>query len=215
MRLFLSRVHFPITALGFGRRVGIWFQGCSIRCPGCVSADTWPMNRGETTVGVVCDAVAGWLSQADGLTVSGGEPFDQPDALLALLRDLRASCRGDVLLYSGRSLEELKGMIGELQGLVDVLICDRFDATAGQTLALRGSDNQRMVFLSDLGRDRYGHLATARSDARRAVLDLFLDEDGGAWFAGIPRLGDMRRLKALIEQQGFRAAVTEASERHD
>ncbi|MCT5046402.1 radical SAM protein, partial [Pseudomonas aeruginosa] len=27
--------------MGTGRRLGIWFQGCSIRCPGCISADTW------------------------------------------------------------------------------------------------------------------------------------------------------------------------------
>ena len=37
----LNRVHFPVTALGPGRRVGIWLQGCSIRCPGCMSLDTW------------------------------------------------------------------------------------------------------------------------------------------------------------------------------
>lgn len=215
MRLFLSRVHFPITALGFGRRVGIWFQGCSIRCAGCVSADTWPEGRGATTVAAVSELVRTWLREADGLTVSGGEPFDQPGALFALLRELRNACRGDILLYSGHSLEELGGNVEKLRGLADVLICDRFDASAGQTLALRGSDNQRMIILSELGRERYGHLVTGRADVSPAALNVFLDVDGTVWFAGIPRLGDMHRLKALLEQEGFRAAVTVAKDRHD
>ena len=38
--LALSRMHFPVTTLGPGNRIGIWVQGCTIRCPGCVSADT-------------------------------------------------------------------------------------------------------------------------------------------------------------------------------
>lgn len=41
MRMILSRLHFPVTTLGPGRRIGVWFQGCSIRCAGCISRDTW------------------------------------------------------------------------------------------------------------------------------------------------------------------------------
>src|SRR5690242_8996175 len=137
--VFISRVHFPITSLGFGRRVGIWFQGCSIRCPGCVSADTWPKDQGRTTCEAVQEAIEPWLRDADGLTVSGGEPFEQPDALEELLRFVRRTCRGDVLVYSGRSWEELTSNIDRYSGLIDVLVTDPFDASAGQSLALRGS----------------------------------------------------------------------------
>ena len=49
-RIALSRIHFPVTTLGPGRRIGIWFQGCSIRCPGCISMDTWAQGRGNTTI---------------------------------------------------------------------------------------------------------------------------------------------------------------------
>jgi len=89
MKLFLSRMHFPVTTLGFGRRVGIWFQGCSIQCPGCVSRDTWAFGRGETSVESACETIDPWLKEADGVTISGGEPFDQPMALAALLGWLR------------------------------------------------------------------------------------------------------------------------------
>ena len=41
----ISRLHFPVTTLGPGHRIGIWFQGCSIRCEGCLSMDTWAPGR--------------------------------------------------------------------------------------------------------------------------------------------------------------------------
>ena len=93
----LSRIHFPVTTLGPGRRIGIWFQGCSIHCPGCISMDTWAPSRGITTIDEVVSAIAQWIPTADGITISGGEPFDQPIALLELLRGLRSLTEADVL----------------------------------------------------------------------------------------------------------------------
>ncbi|MGG7582215.1 4Fe-4S cluster-binding domain-containing protein [Rhizobium sp. Nf11,1] len=78
-------MHFPVTALGPGRRIGIWFQGCSIRCPGCISADTWTTGKGTTTLEEVVNTLQPWLPEAEGVTVSGGEPFDQQEALQSLL----------------------------------------------------------------------------------------------------------------------------------
>jgi anaerobic ribonucleoside-triphosphate reductase activating protein len=213
MKVFLSRAHFPITTLGFGRRIGIWFQGCSIRCAGCISADTWPTDRGETTVDLLAKILEPWLMTADGVTVSGGEPFDQPEPLAAILRIVRQRAQGDVLVYSGYAWESLEPTFDHFRDLIDVLISDPFDRAAGQTRPLRGSDNQRMHLLSKLGRDRYGALRDARMDPRGRALDIFIDESGDAWFAGIPSIGDMPRLKELIEAQGFSAAITQASER--
>jgi anaerobic ribonucleoside-triphosphate reductase activating protein len=85
----ISRIHFPVTRLGPGRRVGIWVQGCSIRCPGCISVDTWVRGRGRADVSEVLEAIAPWMSTAEGFTISGGEPFDQPDALASLLAGIQ------------------------------------------------------------------------------------------------------------------------------
>src|SRR5215831_1013285 len=90
MRISISRIHFPVSTLGPGQRIGIWFQGCSIRCPGCISMDTWAEGRGITTVEEVINSIIPWLSKADGITISGGEPFDQPDALLELTARIRS-----------------------------------------------------------------------------------------------------------------------------
>jgi hypothetical protein len=67
-----------------------------------------------------------------------------------------------------------------------------------------------MHLLSDIGRERYGALLNSELNDRTRVLDLFIDEKGDAWFAGIPRLGDMRRLKELLAEYGIEASTTQA-----
>ena len=51
----VSRLHFPVTTLGPGRRAAIWLQGCSIHCRGCVSRDTWAPAASMTGTAVVAD----------------------------------------------------------------------------------------------------------------------------------------------------------------
>lgn len=206
MKVFLSRLHFPIRALGFGRRVGIWFQGCSIRCPGCISIDTWAPGRGGTSVDAVIDTMRPWLAEADGLTVTGGEPFDQPAALEALLREIRPRLRGDVLIFSGHPHEKLGPMLRRMEGLVDAIITDPFSVREPQTLALRGSDNQRLQRLTPLGHARYSDGPIEATPA----IDVMVDAAGTIWMAGIPRRGDLERLRKLLAADGFDCSTSEA-----
>lgn len=199
--LSLSRLHFPVTTLGPGRRVGIWLQGCSIRCPGCISADTWPAGPGLTTVDAVVEALLPWLPEAEGITVSGGEPFDQPEALKVLLRELRGLTPADILVYSGHPFDALTGWLRENPGLVDALISEPYDENAAQTLALRGSDNQRIHFLTELGSARFASFERpALPDDRR--FDVMFDADGTVWLAGIPARDDIRRLRETMRALG-------------
>src|SRR5690348_16130882 len=103
----ISRLHFPVTTLGPGRRIGIWLQGCSIHCPGCISKDTWDPDQGWTSVHSVIAAVQHWMPDAQGITISGGEPLDQPVALRVLLQNLRRISDVDVLVYSGYFFNQL------------------------------------------------------------------------------------------------------------
>lgn len=213
MHLNLSRVHFPVTTLGPGLRVGIWFQGCSIRCAGCVSADTWGFGRGATTVQDVVDLVSPWLTSADGVTISGGEPFDQAEALAEMLRLLPLSDSQDVLVFSGYPIENIAASSAMTTGRIDALISDPFDANFAQTLRLRGSDNQRLHMLTVLGRERLECFERSSLDDKRS-LDVMFDADGMVWLAGIPRQGDMLRLRNLLELQGH-TVTTSDSTRND
>lgn len=207
MELRLSRVHFPVTTLGPGRRVGIWFQGCSIRCPGCISADTWGPGRQRITLQQLLADMQPWLDVADGITISGGEPFDQVEALLALLAELRNRSRADILVYSGYALEQLNTHLQQAEGLIDALISDPYDERQSQTLALRGSDNQRLNIFTTLGQERLACFERELSAADKA-LDLMFDSDGSIWMAGIPKRNDLLHLRDLLQDQGHQLQIS-------
>jgi anaerobic ribonucleoside-triphosphate reductase activating protein len=209
MKLALSRVHFPVTTLGPGRRVGIWLQGCSIRCPGCISADTWAHREPNLEVSAALECIEPWLDECEGVTISGGEPFDQVGGLLALLQAIRARCSADVLVYSGYSFEHIREQPVVSSGLIDALITDPYLAHMPQTKALRGSDNQRLHCLTPLGKQVFAS-AERETSGRDKRLDVMFDEDGSVWLAGIPQRGDMERLQVLMREQGHKIHTTEA-----
>jgi len=207
-RISISRIHFPVTTLGPGRRIGIWLQGCSIRCPGCISADTWAKGNVTTSVREILDAIAPWISETEGFTISGGEPFDQPEALAELLAGIRSISRADVLVFSGFTLELLVPHLCSMDGLIDALIADPFEQSEPQTLALRGSDNQRLVFLTELGKERFESYERSTRVSDRTV-DVMFDANGDVWFAGIPGRDDFRKLQVLLRQFGARIAISQ------
>lgn len=209
MEISLSRVHFPVTTLGPGRRVGIWMQGCSIRCPGCISSDTWAKKAPNTTVDDLLVHVGLWLKECDGVTISGGEPFEQSPALELLLRGIRKLTTANILVYSGKPLSALTDEQSVTAGLIDCLISEPFELNSSQTRYLMGSDNQRMTRLTPLGRKVFGPLNRQANDSDRR-LDVMFDEDGVVWLAGIPGRGDLARLQVLLEETGTCLRTTEA-----
>ena len=201
VRISVSRIHFPVTTLGPGRRLGIWFQGCSIRCPGCISMDTWAEGRGSTTVEEVVNSIIPWISKADGITMSGGEPFDQLDALLELTARIKCKTVADILVFTGYPWAYIHDMVGTFCGTIDALVTGPFDFEEKQTLALRGSDNQELHFITEKGRARFASFERLADERDRSV-DVMFDENGDVWFAGIPARNDFRRLQELLESNG-------------
>jgi anaerobic ribonucleoside-triphosphate reductase activating protein len=198
--LAFSRVHFPITSLGYGRRIALWTQGCSIGCKGCMSLDTWASRTANTSIDEIADRLGPWLVEADGLTISGGEPFDQPEAIVALLSLIRPRVTGDILLFSGYSFDDIHGTAKLALDYLDVLICGPFVEERASDLPLRGSENQEIRVLTPLGRERYGNLE--RRSPQALSIDL-IETDGELWFAGIPRPGDLNRLDAILSARGL------------
>lgn len=211
VELLLNKAHYPVTSLGPGTRAGIWTQGCTIGCAGCVSQDTWPADPG-TAVDV--SALRAWLAglpdPLDGITVSGGEPFEQPEALAALLEWVRVWRRErpapvDVLVYSGYSLARLRREHPALLDLCDAVLTGPYvERLNSPGLRWRGSGNQRLTALTDLGRERYeGTDAREETGAADAPPMQVAVADGRIWFIGVPRRGDMDRLSARLRSAGI------------
>lgn len=203
MNMQLSRIHFPVTTLGYGKRLCIWTQGCHLRCPGCINRDTWHPDMGFVmTVPELFRACSRCFAHADGFTITGGEPFEQPEALVELLTLLRASHGGDILVFSGFERDRLLDHPVVAAGLVDVLISGPYLGSSGQTLTLRGSDNQRIDLLTSLARARYPEDIDQRPWAKPRRLDLFPAGDG-LFMAGIPEPGWGHDFQNALTNHGF------------
>lgn len=213
MKLQLNKAHYPVTALGPGRRIGIWTQGCSIRCPGCVSLDTWATDRSKA---IDVDELLGWCRRVSGgapqgITISGGEPFDQPRALGQLLAGFarwRHSLTEpfDVLCYSGYRLEKLKKEHAALLARIDAVICDPYVEGLPTERWWRGSDNQRLVPLTPLGQARYAAYVDAPADAPKRFQ--VVADAKRIWFVGIPHRGDLERIEAACAERGLALTAT-------
>lgn len=208
MMLYLSRIHFPVTTLGPGNRIGIWFQGCSIQCQGCVSVDTWGTGKGGVLINEIMAAIEPWLNDAEGITISGGEPFDQPEALGSLLALLRSKTKVDILVYSGHPFEKIASVVEKNKGLIDAIISDPYEDNTSNTLVLRGSDNQRLHCLTTLGEMRFRQFERTITPTDK-MFDIMFEEEGAVWLAGIPGRDDMKRLKTVLANDGHIAVTTQ------
>lgn len=161
--------------------------------------ETWSRRRGRLVEPATLAAELLSDPEVEGLTVSGGEPFEQPDALAALLGAFRAAGR-NTWVYTGHTFEALvaRGEPGTdaALSLTDVLVDGRYEAEKGGALRLRGSANQRILHLS-------GAVAPARiREAASAQVQVTLDAAGGMMVVGIPPPGFMAALHEGMQARG-------------
>ena len=141
------------AANGPGRRCVAWFQGCTLGCKGCFNPETHtgPPRR-VVTVEALLEEIVSHDSHdgLEGLTVTGGEPFQQPEALLALLRAVRRATELSVLVFSGYTLPEIERQPNGSPALeqIDVLIAGRYLPGSRLARGLLGSENQTVHLLT-------------------------------------------------------------------
>lgn len=166
--LRVGRVLHGTTAEGPGLRTAIWFQGCSIRCKGCINPHLFSPRGGTQlpVAGIIEDAVAAGV---EGLTLIGGEPFDQPEAGHALALAARTAGLG-VIAFSGYEYETLRDRDGTTRSFlaaVDLLVDGPYQEWNPETeRALVGSGNQRFVHLTERYRNYRPELVRNRVDIR-------------------------------------------------
>lgn len=149
LRIF--RIYHNSVVEGPGRRSVVQTAGCRRGCAGCFAVETWPLDSGaEMNVTTVVERLLHPSGEPrDGITILGGEPFLQPDGLLALMKALKQH-QQHVTLYSGYTLEELISLddarIQEVLALTDILIDGPFIKELSENAGeYRGSRNQRIL----------------------------------------------------------------------
>lgn len=133
---------------GPGVRMAIFFQGCLHHCNGCQNPESWPINGGDKadTEKIIQQMKSDPLLK--GITLSGGEPFLQPGAALALAKSAHM-IEKDVWCYTGYTFEEIMEWNDTRKDLlkeIDVLVDGEFEIDKKSLdLEWRGSSNQRII----------------------------------------------------------------------
>ena len=188
-----SRVNGP------GLRAVIYFQGCTLGCRDCWNPESHAFAGEERAVAEVANGVVSAHQERplDGLTFSGGEPMQQADALLALIRLLRARIPGlSFGMYSGYSEPELSSGLywcrsnltqrarqeiwRSIRTHLDFGVLGRYARSHPSTLALRTSANQKLTLFSERYEER---------DFESQEVEIHIDTQGFVQVTGFPTAG--------------------------
>ncbi len=156
--LEISHYILETKVLGPFSRSALWVRGCCFHCEGCLAEE---MNRLEPVRKAPQELAAlfSGLRETEGITISGGEPFLQPEALCDMIDAIRRERDYGVIAYSGFTLEELrekrKPGTGELLERLDLLIDGRYQRELDDGKPFRGSSNQRLILLTDRYKEVY------------------------------------------------------------
>lgn len=136
---------------GPGKRFVLWTQGCNKNCPNCCNKKLQKKSGGKF-VDVQELAYNIINSGLDGVTISGGEPFNQPKALLELLQLLNESIDkfpNGIICFTGYPIWKIRANATKKKclELIDLIIAGRYIEEKRTLTCLAGSKNQRFVFL--------------------------------------------------------------------
>lgn len=138
---------------GPGFRTTIFFQGCRHHCLGCHNPQTWSGEGGDSLeIEDLIDQIP-YSPLIKGITLSGGDPFFQPQAAAVIARDCK-NHQKDVWAYTGFTWEQLMAQGDqdrlELLNSCDVLVDGPFMQTLLRyDLPFRGSSNQRLIAVQE------------------------------------------------------------------
>ena len=146
------RIHriLPLSrANGPGARFTVWVQGCSRHCQGCFNPLTHDTMAGfEMSIREIVESIP---LEAAGVTISGGEPFEQPEELASLLEAVQETNLHTVV-YTGFQFEELKASqnaaVQRSLALMNVLIDGEYKEGVQPVMPWTGSGNQRIIELN-------------------------------------------------------------------
>jgi len=207
----IERIYYPLKTLGWGTRAGIWTVGCSHACEGCCNPELWKKNPlREISLQRLFQMLSSLPKPLDGITISGGEPFDQAEDLLALVLFIKEHLTDELLIYSGYTLKQLQAKesesIQEVLQQISVLVDGRYVEALNDNGALRGSSNQHVHFLNGAHKDKYETLLQQPRQGQHVFYQENLSSSSSsnhALFLGIPPKSYQNELQSQMNQRGI------------
>ena len=203
--LHVTRKKSFCKVLGPGNRSVIWFHGCFRRCPSCI-ADA--MNKTTNYEQVLPTELADWVMNnagIEGITLSGGEPLQQPtDELVDFLTLIKRNTDLSILCYTGYLYEDISAngecnvaQLSVVLPLIDVLIDGEYRQEEDFGQRWRGSANQRFHFLTN----RYRSQQEEWNNTYERQIEIELDINGKLLISGVPSKGFIGKLTAVLHQR--------------
>ena len=144
------------TLNGTGTRVVLYLQGCEHHCEHCHNKTTWNPKLGTMLTVQELKQIITTVNEGElltGVTLSGGDPFFNQQALLEILIYLKENLdpKKNIWCYTGYTYEELEGFGLQKQlKLIDVLVDGKYVKELNtNNHKFRGSGNQRILKLKD------------------------------------------------------------------
>lgn len=145
---------------GPGMRYVLFVQGCPHHCKGCHNEHTWPFKDNRLmTVDEILEDIKKEMPLIQGVTFSGGEPFDQPRELSILARRIKDELGLTVMSYTGYTYDQIRSCRilrdcdstykNQLLDVIDILVDGKFEEDNQEGAhEWAGSANQKVYFLT-------------------------------------------------------------------
>ena len=167
--MYYGNIKLIDIADGDGVRVSLFVSGCRNHCKGCFSEQTWEFQfYGSSQSKITRHNLSTFRlwnvveqckkSYISGLTILGGDPFEQENqlVLLSFIKKFKLNCPDKTLwMYTGYILDKdlkygqrkyIHGVTNEIIDCVDVLVdCPFIESKKDLNLKFRGSSNQRIL----------------------------------------------------------------------
>lgn len=153
----IAGIEYESIVDGPGIRLVYFLQGCKHNCAECHNPQTHDFSGGAELTLEQLEAIYDIQPLCDGVTFSGGDPMEQAEELLMLVKWF-AEKKVHMILYTGYKWEELmqskRTAQREILRYVDWVIDGRYEKEhRNLSLRFRGSANQRVICAKESMRD--------------------------------------------------------------
>ncbi len=199
--LNVAKIEENSSIVGPGNRFVLWLQGCSIKCKGCINQDFIPDKHAQIIKIKELYKKIISVQNIEGITYSGGEPFDQAEGLYYL--SLLLKKKGfTIMSYSGYTIEEISKSEDKFKPLLlsclDILIDGRYIEEKSKFLLWRGSSNQKIHFLTNTYK-KYEYLI----NSEELLLEFSIDENNNFIIKGNFDRKILEQLKEKLKAYGI------------
>lgn len=141
-----------------GVRASLFVSGCTHHCKGCFNKVTWDFNYGNKWDTETENKFIKHLQKPEivGVNILGGEPLQQDETLLKLLKRIKQEVKKPIWLWTGYVIDKeieqdkTKVLANKILRECDVVVDGRFiEAKKDLKLKYRGSSNQRVIDIKE------------------------------------------------------------------